>query len=144
MLKVKELLKAKGSNLWCVEPGASILSAIHLMTEKKIGALPVKEGNNLSGIITERDITRIISQHGHQVFDEPVEKYMTHEVVTVSQEDSLEACMQLMIDENFRHLPVVSEEGLVGLLSIRDLVRVILTQRDALITDLENYIVGKR
>lgn len=144
MLKVKEFLKSKSSQLWCADPRMSIHAALNLMTEKKIGALPVLEGDTLVGIISERDMTRIVSQLGSAALEQTVSQHMTQNVVSVSQEETLEQCMQLMIDKNFRHLLVVSDQKLMGVLSIRDLMRVILHQRDALITDLENYIVGKR
>lgn len=144
MLKVKDLIRLKGSTVHCVDPDTTIMAALKLMTEKKIGAVPVMEDKQVVGIITERDMARIVAEEAECSFEEPVKKHMTSRVFTATPDTTLEECMQMMIDENFRHLPVISEEGLVGLLSIRDLVRVLLTQRDALITDLENYIVGKR
>lgn len=144
MLKVKDLIRLKGSTVYCVDPDTTIMAALKLMTEKKIGAVPVMENKQVVGIITERDMARVVAEEAECSFDEPVKKHMTKHVFTATPDTTLEECMQMMIDENFRHLPVISGDGLVGLLSIRDLVRVLLTQRDALITDLENYIVGKR
>ncbi len=144
MLKVKDLIRLKGSTVHCVDPETTIMAVLKLMTEKKIGAVPVMEDKKVVGIITERDMTRIVAQTAETCFKEPVKNHMTRHVFTATAETTLEECMRMMIDENFRHLPIISAEGLTGLLSIRDVVRVLLTQRDALITDLENYIVGKR
>lgn len=144
MIKVKELIKLKGGSVWHAVPKTSMRAAIHLMTEKKIGALPVLDEDGLVGIITERDILRVMGNYGEQCLDKDISTYMTSSVVTASAESTLEDCMQLMIDHHFRHLPIMEGNELVGIVSIRDLVKKVLTQRDALISDLENYIVGKR
>lgn len=144
MIKVKELIKLKGGSVWHAVPKTNMRAAIHLMTEKKIGALPVMDDLGLVGIITERDILRVMANHGEQCLDHDIADYMTREVFTASAESTLEECMQSMIDHHFRHLPILKGKELVGIVSIRDLVKKLLTQRDALINDLENYIVGKR
>jgi CBS domain-containing protein len=144
MIKVKELIKLKGGSVWHAVPKTSMRSAIHLMTEKRIGALPVLDENGLVGIISERDILRVMSSEGEKCLDHEISEYMTTEVVTASAESTLEDCMHMMIDHHFRHLPVLEGDELVGIVSIRDLVKKVLVQRDVLINDLENYIVGKR
>jgi CBS domain-containing protein len=113
------------------------------MAEKGIGALPVVDETGLVGIISERDIMRIIAVNKN-CLEEEIAGYMTRDVIIATPETTLEECMQMMIDKHFRHLPVVEGGQLTGMVSIRDVVRVLLDQRDALITDLENYIVGKR
>ena len=96
------------------------------------------------GIISERDILRVMANKGEQCLDREISEYMTTDVVTASAETTLEDCMHMMIDHHFRHLPILEGNELVGIVSIRDLVKKVLTQRDVLINDLENYIVGKR
>lgn len=144
MIKVKELIKLKGGSVWHAAPKTSMRAAIHLMTEKKIGALPVMDENRLVGIISERDILRVMANQGEQCLDQDISNFMTDQVVTASAESTLEECMHLMIEHHFRHLPVLDGSDLVGIVSIRDLVKKVLSQRDVLISDLENYIVGKR
>ena len=144
MIKVKELIKLKGDSVWHVDPKTSMRAAIQLMTEKKIGALPVLDENGMVGIISERDILRVMANKGEQCLDREISEYMTSDVVTASAETTLEDCMHMMIDHHFRHLPILEGNDLVGIVSIRDLVKKVLTQRDVLINDLENYIVGKR
>jgi CBS domain-containing protein len=143
MVKLKELLRSKGGEVWYVVPKTSVCVVIQLMAEKGVGALPVVDETGLVGIISERDMMRIIAVNKN-CLDEEISEYMTRNVITASPETTLEECMQLMIDKHFRHLPVVEDGQLTGIVSIRDVVRVLLDQRDALITDLENYIVGKR
>ena len=144
MIKVKELIKLKGDSVWHAAPGTSMRAAIQLMTEKKIGALPVLDENGMVGIISERDILRVMANKGEQCLDREISEYMTTDVVTASAETTLEDCMHMMIDHHFRHLPILEGNDLVGIVSIRDLVKKVLVQRDVLINDLENYIVGKR
>jgi CBS domain-containing protein len=144
MIKVKELIRLKGGSVWHAVPKTSMRAAIHLMTEKRIGALPVLDETGVVGIISERDILRVMADEGEECLDKDISNYMTRKVITASAESTLEECMQLMIDHHFRHLPILEGKELVGIVSIRDLVKKLLTQRDALINDLENYIVGKR
>lgn len=144
MLKVKELIRLKGDPVWTVHSKQTARIAIRLMTEKKIGALPVIDNGLLVGIVTERDIVRIVSRESEASLDLPVEEFMTKNVITASAETTLEDCMQLMTDHHFRHLPILEGDELVGIVSIRDLVAKLLMNKDALITDLEKYIGGTR
>lgn len=144
MLKVKELIRLKDNPVWTIAPGESVRSAVRLLTEKKIGALPVLKDSLVIGIITERDIVRAVNRLGLAALDKEVHEMMTREVVVISGETTLEDCMQLMTDHHFRHLPVLEDEELVGIVSIRDLIKKVLPQRDALIEDLEKYIRGSR
>jgi CBS domain-containing protein len=144
MLKVKELIRLKGSPLWTVNPRQTARAAIHLMTEKKVGALPVLDGETLIGIVTERDVVRIVARESAAYLDMPVETFMTTNVITASAETTLEDCMQIMTDNHFRHIPILEGDELVGIVSIRDLVEKLLINKDALITDLEKYISGRR
>jgi CBS domain-containing protein len=144
MLKVKELIRLKGDPVWTISPKQTARTAIHLLTEKKIGALPVIENEKLVGIVTERDIIRIVSRETDAYLDMPIEAFMTGKVKTASAETTLEDCMQIMTENHFRHLPILEGDELVGIVSIRDLVAKLLMNKDALITDLEKYIGGTR
>ncbi len=142
MLKVKELIRLTDNPVWTISPDASVSTAVQLLTEKRIGALPVVQDSSVIGIISERDIVRAVDRVGVGALDLSVNQVMTREVIVISAETTLEDCMQLMTDYHFRHLPVLEDDELVGIVSIRDLIKKVLPQRDALIEDLEKYIRG--
>lgn len=144
MLKVKELILLKDNPVWTISPDESVSKAVQLLTEKKIGALPVVENSSVIGIISERDIVRAVDREGTAALNLLVEQVMIKEVIVISAETTLEDCMNLMTDYHFRHLPVLEGDELVGIVSIRDLIKKVLPQRDALIDDLEKYIRGGR
>lgn len=144
MLKVKELIRLKDNPVWTISPQVSVRSAVQLLTEKKIGALPVLDDSLVIGIISERDIVRAVNRLGISALEMKVSEIMTPEVYIISGETTLEDCMQLMTEHHFRHLPVLEDDELVGIISIRDLIKKVLPQRDALIEDLEKYIRGGR
>ncbi len=104
MLKVRELIQTKGSEIFYVSPYTSMRAAIELMVEKKVGALPVLNEMGLVGIISERDMITYLAEEGEAILEMQVESYMTRNVVTVSGDIALEDCMQIMINRNFRHL----------------------------------------
>ncbi len=142
MITVRNLMQMKGQQIWQIASQASILDALNLMTEKDIGALPVVDSASLVGIISERDIVRILAEkHGFQAESE-VARYMTREVITTSTDSTVEDCMQLMTTYHIRHLPVMEEGKLIGLVSIGDVVKACITDRDETINHLENYIGG--
>ncbi len=142
MLKVKELIRLKDNPVWTISPDVSVSAAVQLLTEKRIGALPVVQDSSVIGIISERDIVRSVDRVGVAALNLSVNQVMTREVIVISAETTLEDCMQLMTDYHFRHLPVLEGNELVGIVSIRDLIKKVLPQRDALIEDLEKYIRG--
>ncbi len=143
MITVRNLMQMKGQQIWQISPQASILDALNLMTQKDIGALPVVDSASLVGIISERDIVRILAEkHGFKAESE-VARYMTHEVITTSTDSTVEDCMQLMTTHHIRHLPVMEEGKLIGLVSIGDVVKACITDRDETINHLENYIGGQ-
>lgn len=144
MLKVKELIRLKDNSVWTISPQVKVQQAVQLLGEKQIGALPVLRDTLVIGIISERDIVRAVYRQGLAVLEKPVEEVMTRDVIVISAETTLEDCMQLMTDHHFRHLPVLDGDKLVGIVSIRDLIKKVLPQRDALIHDLEKYIQGGR
>lgn len=144
MLKVKELVHLKGSEIFYVSPNTSMRAAIDLLVEKKIGALPVLNEGRLVGIISERDMIRFLAEESEAILEMPVSTFMTRNVVTVPSETPLEDCMQIMINRNFRHLLVIEDEKFLGIISMRDMVSTLLKDRDMLIQDLEKYITGSR
>jgi CBS domain-containing protein len=142
MKLVKHILDAKGSAIYHIEPDASVLDAIKLMAEKKIGALLVMEGEKLVGIVSERDYARKVILRGKSSRETPVREIMTAEVVTTEPLETVEGCMKLMTDRRIRHLPVVEGERVVGVLSIGDLVKEIIAEQEFTIKQLEHYITS--
>lgn len=143
MPTVAQLLDTKSRDVWSISPHATVYDAIKEMAERKIGALAVVEGDRLAGIVSERDYARkVILQH-RSSRDTPVSAIMTDKVVYVRPEQSLEDCMALMTAKHIRHLPVMQDDRLVGMLSIGDLVKSILADKELLIEQLEGYITGR-
>lgn len=143
MYIVTDLLKIKGRSVWTCSPHATLMDALKLMAEKNIGALLVLEGDRIAGIISERDIARRIVEKEKCLLDEPVSGFMTEDVIVVRPDQSTQDCMQLMTREHFRHLPVVEDGKLVGMISIGDVVRALLGEQESTINGLENYILGR-
>ncbi len=144
MTTVAQLLRTKGQNVWSILPTATVHDALALMAEKDIGALVVVDGKKLAGIISERDYARRVALVGVVSNDTPVRDIMTQEVITVSPEDTIERCMALMTAHRIRHLPVLDEGKLVGVISIGDVVKAQISEKEAAIGDLERYISGSR
>ncbi len=142
MLTVRDLLKIKGDSIWAVSPETSTLDALRFMAEKNIGAVLVVEEGLLRGIISERDFARRIAKSHNCAIDEPIEEYMTTDLITVRTDQTIQDCMQLMSTKHIRHLPVVDGSRLLGLISIRDVVDAIIGEQSSLINNLEDYIVG--
>jgi CBS domain-containing protein len=143
MKSVAEILRAKShTHLFSVEPTTTVLEAAHLMAEKDIGALVVLKGGELVGIVTERDFVRRVAALERSAYATTIEEVMTSNLFVVTPRDSNQYCMQLMTEKNLRHLPVLENGKLVGLLSIRDLVRDITAEQESLIQHLEQYIRG--
>jgi len=142
MTTVRDMLKAKGNQVWSIAPGTSVLQALEIMAEKNVGALLVLQDEQLAGIISERDFSRSIAKNGICMIDVPVQDIMTKEVFTVLPELSTEECMSLMTEKHIRHLPVVVENKLLGLISIGDVVKEVISAKESHIHILENYIEG--
>jgi CBS domain-containing protein len=140
MKLVKHLLASKGSDIWHVAPDDSVLSAIKMMAEKRVGALLVMDGEKLAGIVSERDYARKVILKGRSSEKTPVRDIMTAEVVCVAPEQTVEECMSLMTENRVRHLPVTQGEKVVGVLSIGDLVKAIIEDQHFTIKQLEAYI----
>lgn len=142
MLTVRELLAKKGSQVWSVSPDATVYAALQLMAERNVGAVLVLSGQRLAGILSERDYARQVILKGKASRDTPVHEIMTTRLVTVSPERTIEDCMALMTDKRIRHLPVTSGETLLGVLSIGDVVKAVISEKEFLIEQLEGYITS--
>jgi CBS domain-containing protein len=143
MITVKTVLKNKGHQIWSVEPESSVYEAIELMDRKGIGALLVREqANKLVGIITERDYLRKVILQGRSSKTTPVKDIMTGRVIGVGPEWTVDECMALMSQKHVRHLPVVDNNKLIGIVSIGDVVNGVINDKSVAIDHLERYILG--
>lgn len=143
MVPVSQLLAGKGNEIYRLAPDAPVLEAIRLMADKSIGALLVMEGDQLLGILSERDYARKVILMGRSSKDTPVSAIMTPApLVTVSSHSRTKECMRLMTDRRIRHLPVVDNGKVVGMLSIGDLVRSIIEGLEGEVEQLKQYIAG--
>ena len=140
MGKVKNILNVKGRSVFSVEPTVMVLKAIELMCEKNIGGLLIVENGKLAGIFTERDYARKLILKGKSSKDTPIGELMTPNPFTVSPESSIDDCMKMMTDKKIRHLPVVEEGNLIGMISIGDVVRQVIDEQKSIIEHLESYI----
>ena len=139
MKKVRDILKGKGSEIWAVSPDALVFDALRLMAEKNIGAVLVTSHGELEGIMSERDYARKIILHGKASKDTRVRDIMSERVVTVSPDASLEYCMELMNSRHIRHLPVIENESLAGVISIGDVVGAIIGEQQYAIERLRAF-----
>ena len=142
MLQVKHLLDEKGRNVFAISPGEPVLAAIRAMAQHGVGALLVLDGDALVGVISERDYARKIILNNRSSSDTPVRDVMTASVITVSPADSVDTCMRLCTDSRVRHLPVVDGGKVVGVVSIGDLVKAVISEQGAQIEQLQRYIAG--
>ena len=141
MKTVARLLQAKGQEVWSVQPDHSVFEALELMARKNCGALLVLDpGGALAGIFSERDYARKVILVGKASKDTPVGDIMSSEVVTVAPGQSVQDCMALMTDKRVRHLPVVEEGEIVGIISIGDVVKAVISEQEFVIEQLEKYI----
>ena len=140
MSTVKELLQSKPAQIWSIAPNASVYRALELMAEKNIGALLVMEAGKLVGILSERDYARKVILQGRTSKTTAVDELMTPLVYYVAPNNSLEECMALMTTKRIRHLPVLEQDTVVGVISIGDVVKGIITEQAITIKQLENYI----
>jgi CBS domain-containing protein len=124
---VQDLLRIKGDQVWSISPETTVIETLQILAEKRVGALLVLDGDRIAGIVSERDFVRRIAAEGSCHLGQPVKEIMTTEVITVHSEDNIEACMSLMTEKHIRHLPVVDQDKLVGLVSIGDVVKAIIT-----------------
>lgn len=139
---VRSILDKKGHQLWFVDAGSTVYEAIALMAEKNVGALPVMKDSRLLGMISERDYTRKVVLQGRISRETPVSDIMTKNVITVTGEDSVEECLEIMTRNHVRHLPVMDDDRLAGLVSIGDLVNWIIQAQSNTIEDLHRFVTG--
>ena len=142
MKLVSHLLDSKGREVVSIAPDASVFDAIRLMAEKGIGALVVMDGESLIGIVTERDYARKVILQGRSSQDTHVREIMTGTLVTTGSNETVERCMNLVTEKRIRHLPVVDDGRLAGIISIGDLVKAIIADQQQAIEELEHYISG--
>jgi CBS domain-containing protein len=143
MLRVRHLLDRKGREVWSVDADAPVLDAIRQMAERRVGALPVTRGGALVGVVSERDYARKVILMGRSSSDTPVSQIMSSPVVTVTPDDGVRRCMEIVTERRIRHLPVVGADGaMIGMISIGDLVRAVIEEQQETIEQLEKFISG--
>ena len=142
MRTVRQLLAEKPAEVFAVAPEAPVVETIRLMADKSVGALLVLRGDALSGIVSERDYARKVVLQGRSSADTPVSAIMTAEVLTVAPDTSVPACMRKMTERRIRHLPVVEDGRVVGVVSIGDLVKAVMADQQEQLEQLQRYITG--
>jgi CBS domain-containing protein len=140
---VSQLLQSKGHEVWSITPDTTVYEALEQMAEKNIGAVLVIESEQVVGIFSERDYARKVVLHGKSSQETPVSDVMTSRVIAVPPNQSVEKCMALMTEKRIRHLPVLDNDRLVGIISIGDVVKAIISDQEVMINHLEDYITGQ-
>ena len=142
-MKISDIVRHKGDSVVTVRSDATVKDLLALLAEHKIGAIVVSDSDgSVDGIVSERDYVRKLAELERAAFDARVADIMTAEVITVGPRDSVQHCLQMMTDHRLRHLPVVAEGELIGMLSIGDLVKQTIDDQASLIQQLEQYIRG--
>jgi len=141
-MKVKDILNRKGNKVIAVSPHDSVLDALKLMSEKNIGGVLVMQGEKLEGIFTERDYARKIILKGKSSAEAKISEVMVSNLITITPDHDTSQCMQLMTDKTIRHLPVLEENKVVGVISIGDVVKSVIEEQKDHIQHLEQYIAG--
>ncbi|MBC8176990.1 MAG: CBS domain-containing protein [Desulfobacteraceae bacterium] len=142
MTNIGQLLKTKGNEIWSIAPQATIYEALQVMSEKDVGALLVVHKGDVVGIFSERDYARKLILKGKFSKDTSVEELMTRKVLYVGPESTIEDCMALMTAKSVRHLPILKDERLIGIVTLGDVVKQIISDQEFTIHQLENYISG--
>jgi len=143
MVTVRDLIKTKGTEVWSVSPDTTMIDALNQLAKKDVGALMVTKDDKMVGIVSERDFVRSIAKTGQCLLHSTVERYMTTEISSVTPDATIDQCMQLMTDKHIRHLPVLENEKLVAVISIGDVVRDLISNKELTINQLEDYIQGR-
>lgn len=144
MIFVTEILKTKGQDVWTVSPDSTVYDALRVMADRNVGALIVVENDQLVGVFSERDYARKVILQGKASKDTLVRDIMSTELVWVRPDQTIEVCMNLMTNKRTRHLAVLDEGRLVGVISIGDVVKAIISEQEFTIRQLEQYIAGGR
>ena len=142
MINVRDLIRRKGGKVFAVAPEASVLQALRDMADNNTGAVLVMQGERVIGILSERDCVRKVDLLGRSAQDTRVEEIMTGDVLYVEASQSLDECMAVMIDKNIRHLPVFENGKLLGVISVRDVLKEVVDYQQFMISQLEHYISG--
>lgn len=142
MSNVSQILKGKGGKIWSVTPHDTVLDTLKLMAEKNVGAVLVMEGRKIAGIFSERDFVRHYAKKSEELEKLPIKDMMTSRILVVTPSHSTEECMSLMTSKRIRHLPVLENDEVIGLISIGDVVNRIIEDHKFSITQLESYVNG--
>lgn len=142
MKLVKDILGEKGADIYSIGPGDTVFDALTMMSDKRVGALVVMEEGELKGVISERDYARKVFLKGRSSPDTSVSEIMSDRVVCATMQQSAEECMALMTDKRVRHLPILDQNQVIGVVSIGDLVKAIISDQQFIIEQLEHYING--
>lgn len=143
MLTIADILRTKGSTVYSVEKGTSLLDALEMMALKGIGALLVMEAGKPVGIFSERDFARMVAREKKADLSTPVEVMMTPNIYCVTREDTIDEAMAVMTRQRFRHMPVRDGDKIIGIISIGDVVKNIIEDKELLIQNMEDYILGR-
>lgn len=141
-MQVKAILDSKGHEYWSVTPDTSVFEALRIMAEHEVGSVLIVDDGRVRGIVTERDYARKVVLDGKSSPDTPVTEIMTSQVLCTRPEQTIEEAMALMTDKRVRHLPVLDDGNIVGVVSIGDLVKAVISEQQFLINQLENYITS--
>jgi CBS domain-containing protein len=142
MATVRDMIRKKGGEIFSITPDSSVLDALKAMAKHNTGALLVMDGKDVAGILSERDCVRKVELEGKASKNISVREIMTSKVIRIEADEQLEACMSLMLNRNIRHLPVYDGEKLLGLISVRDVLREVVEVQRSMISQLEHYITG--
>ena len=141
-MKVNDILRRKGNKVFFVDTTATVYDALRLMSEKNLGGILIMKDDRLMGIFTERDYARKIILLGRASKDTPITEVMTAQVKTVTSDTEIGDCMKMMTEKTIRHLPVVENEKVVGIISIGDVVKLLIEEQQGIIEHLQSYISG--
>lgn len=139
-MTVRSVLDTKGHQVICVSPDTKVSAAVKILSERRIGAVMVMSGQKIDGILSERDVVRVLGERGAGVLEEPVRSVMTSKVITCHESDTVSAIMEVMTSGKFRHLPVVANDRIVGLISIGDVVKWRVAEYEREQEALQDYI----
>jgi len=140
---IREILKEKGAEVWFVAPTTTVFETLHLLSEKEIGAVVVMESDKLVGIFSERDYVRQAVKDVGTIKHHPVAEYMTRDVVTITPEQTVKDAMVYMTAHHIRHLPVVENEKVIGIITIGDVVKTVISDQTQMLEEMENFISGR-
>jgi CBS domain-containing protein len=144
MATVRDMIRKKGYEVFTITPEATVIEALNVMAEHNIGALLVMTEGEINGIVSERDCIRKVEVMGRNVQNTKISQIMTSDVITVDADQPLEDCMEVMIDKNIRHLPVCEGKKLLGVVSVRDVLKEVIEVQQMMLSQLERYITGGR